>query len=85
MATGVYNGWFPSLSYSTATRYASDPSTCDFQQNLDYLCTEISAELSPRNGKLIYLFLTVQMFNGWVLGRTGYELGSYQNLRVCRD
>lgn len=26
-----------------------------------------------------------QMLNGWILGRTGYELGSAKNLAVCGD
>ncbi|GAA5931236.1 uncharacterized protein JCM15063_001416 [Sporobolomyces koalae] len=26
-----------------------------------------------------------QMTNGWLMGRTGYDLGSYKNLAVCHD
>ncbi|KPV75851.1 glycoside hydrolase family 23 protein [Rhodotorula graminis WP1] len=29
---------------------------------------------------LDYLY---QMTNGWLMGRTGYEMGSYHNLKVC--
>jgi len=26
-----------------------------------------------------------QMTNGWLMGKTGYEMGSYKNLAVCHD
>lgn len=36
-ALGQYNGYYPGMTYNVATAMGNDPSTCHFQQNLDYL------------------------------------------------
>lgn len=45
------------------------------------LATAHPLSRSPRSS-VDYLY---QMTNGWLLGRTGYELGSYKNLAVCSN
>ncbi|SCV69129.1 BQ2448_2149 [Microbotryum intermedium] len=61
VALGQYNGWYPGLSYHTATQPAKE-GHCEWQQNLDYF---------------------QQVLNGWLLGKTGYTMGSIKNLANC--